>query len=167
MPSASLHIKNKAMYPLASKENVLDVTDVTESTCHDDDDDGPMQKVSSIHQLVNQERTKQNLKPLKRSRPLDFMAQKVVCRIAEQDDGSKGQIPMPALQKYLNSGWVGQNVGTGQTVADMHQEAMETGTNSCDMILHKHFKAFGIATATNAKTGTMYMVHIFRGKKNT
>lgn len=130
------------------------------------DEEGQIKEVPSIHQLVNQERAKVNLKPMKRSRQLDLMAQKVAARIAEKDDGTKGQIPMESLQRYFKSGWVGQNIEAGNTIQEMHHNSMKNGSNSRDMILNKKFKAFGVATATNGKSGNLYMVQVFRGKRD-
>ena len=164
--SSSSSNKNNTS-PLVSKKNILlhqDETEVSETTesCYEE---GPIIETTAIHDLVNHERTSRSLKVLKRSRPLDLMAQKVVNRIADKDDGTIGQIPMASLQKYLHSGWVGQTVETGKTVVAMHRSTMVDGTCSRDMILNKQFKAFGVATAQNETTGNMYMVQIFRGKK--
>ena len=144
----------------------MDETEITEATDFTEFD-APIVEVKSVHQLINNARAEKSLKPLKRSRALDSLAQKVVDQVAKQDDGTKGVLPIKTVQRYLNSGWVGQNVEVGSNVYDMYQESMSEGSDSREMILSKHFKVFGVATAKNAKSGSLYMIQIFRGKKNT
>lgn len=150
-------------FSLVEKNIPVDETEVTESSY----DSAVFEVVPvSAFDLINADRVAANLKPIKSSVPLDKLAQKLVNRIAELEDVGKALVPMKTLQFLMKSGYVAQNVAEGFTLKDMHNDLMDEGLGSRNNVLSKTFKACGVATAKNEASGKIYMVQLFRGKKN-
>eukprot|EP00977_Amphora_coffeiformis_P016013 scaffold4849_cov153-Amphora_coffeaeformis.AAC.9 len=126
-----------------------------------------IEECTSMDQLVNHARSAENLKPLKRDKALDNLAQRIANLLGKTDDPSACLVDPKQLQRVLKSGFVAQNIEVGKTVLDMHEASMKKGSNSNKMILSKDYRYMGYATAQSKSAPSFtYCVQLFRGKRN-
>jgi len=116
------------------------------------------------HVLVNQERSKRNLKPYIRSPFLDSLAKKHAEQMASESKVRHSVKSIDELRFKLGGAeHVAENVQVGESIVDMHDATMGRYGNhnkvSCQNILG-NFEQFGMATA-KGKDGQLYMCQLF------
>lgn len=143
---------------------------------------------SSNHILVNQERNRRFVAPLRRLPLLDLLARLHAEQLAaeeqeqEQQEGLGQQYtrrrqkgPQEALrhvnadalrwaldQNHLRYTRLGENVAKGTSVRGIHNDMMATLSNR-NNIVDRRFTHMGMGTAVGRRTGQLYLCQIFRG----
>jgi uncharacterized protein YkwD len=117
---------------------------------------------SSNHILVNQERSRRTMAPLRRMVELDELARIHAEQIAQE--GELRHVEPDALRYALTNipyRRLGENVAKGENIRAIHNNMMSTLSNK-NNIIDRRFTHFGIGTALG-KDGELYLCQIFRG----
>jgi hypothetical protein len=111
------------------------------------------------HVLVNRERVRFFLPPLRRSPVLDDLARKQAAVLAEKQllEPSKKTV----LEVHLAAKTVGENILCGSNVESMHQRIMHELPSHKRRILSLRYNEMGMGTAKSSD-GKLYMVQYFR-----
>ena len=145
-------------------EKDVDPTDTTDRS----DDSLHIEECKSMDHLINNARIAAKVKPLKRDKSLDKLAQRIANLLSKTDDPSSALVDPKQLQKVLKSGFVAQNIEVGKTILEMHEASMKKGSNSSSkIILSKDYRYLGYATAQSKSAPTFtYSVQLFRGQRS-
>lgn len=116
---------------------------------------------ASNHIMVNQERTRRTIAPLVRMRELDAIAREHAERMASKDSLFHST-PIDLAAKFNRpSRRLGENVGKGATIREIHQSMMKIRSDK-NNILDRRYTHMGMATAQSSD-GTIYLCQVFRG----
>lgn len=132
-------------------------------------DDEPSQEQihGDEHNIVNQSRMQQNLKPLHRSADLCALALAHAQSMARRQAVYYSVTSVPALQKQLGSKHVGENVQRGISIKQIHHDSMSMAQKNSFIrrnILSTSFDEMGMSTVIG-KDGIMYLCQVFRSSK--
>ena len=119
--------------------------------------------LSSNHLLINDERLKRAMAPLKRSAYLDEIARSQAKAMADADElfhSSPDDLCDVITAHSDSSSRVGQNVARGASVAAIHRNMIRESLADRNNILDRRFLAMGIGTAKSANN-TLYICQIF------
>ena len=118
--------------------------------------------------MVNSERTKRTIPAVKRCAKLDEVARwhaQVMARECNvrHSDAKELQAKLVEQQAATTSQHLGENVGCGTTIRDIHCAMMENTTGDARNITDRRYTEMGMATARCPSTGELYLCQIFRG----
>ena len=119
--------------------------------------------LTSNHLLINDERLKRVMAPLKRSAHLDELARAQARAMAEADSlfFSNPDELCDAIAGHCESSTrVGQNVARGASVLAIHKNMIRESLADRNNILDRRFLAMGVGTAKSANN-TLFVCQIF------
>lgn len=118
--------------------------------------------IVSNHVMINSERTKRAIAPLKRIRALDEMARAQAKIMAEESqlfhsnhDELLEELGAQAIIR------VGENVAKGADLRAIHKKMMKNSLADSNNLLDRRFTCMGVGTAKGSD-GTLYLCQIFR-----
>jgi hypothetical protein len=116
---------------------------------------------ASNHVMINSERTKKYIPPLKRNRDMDEIAREQA-RLMAADNMLFHADPADLMDLFEKQVCrrIGENVTRGSNLHDIHQAMMDTVADR-NNILDSRFTCMGIGTA-KAVDGTLYLCQLFR-----
>lgn len=115
------------------------------------------------HVLVNRERNVHGRPQLQRSPALDRLAQLMAREAVKRNDMSAILVEHRELQATLGNIHVAQVISVGDSIHDMHQQAMQFDPEARKAILSEQHKQFGMGTARCPGSQGIVMVQLFRG----
>mmetsp|Transcript_21938 Transcript_21938/g.46282 ORF Transcript_21938/g.46282 Transcript_21938/m.46282 type:complete len:341 (+) Transcript_21938:110-1132(+) len=128
-------------------------------------------KYASVHIMINAERAKRNIPPMRRERHMDQIAREQAKLMAEEKTLFHIDTPnelrsrlreMDRVSKELpNFQRMGMNIGKGKTIAEIHRFMMAALAER-NNIQDKRFHSMGMGTYI-AENEVIYMCHIFGG----
>ena len=113
------------------------------------------------HVMINNERTRKQVPPLKRVRDLDEIAREHAASMATK--GELSHKNPSEIQERLEEGLtrrLGSNVVRGSNISGIHKNMMQSLSDK-NNILDRRFTCVGLGTA-KADDGTLYLCQIFR-----
>jgi uncharacterized protein YkwD len=113
---------------------------------------------ASNHVLINNERTKRTMVPLRRSRTMDEVAREHASQMAKEQ--SLFHADPATLEEKIGAKRVGANVGKGSSVNDIHKYMMTSSVSDKNNVIDRRFVSMGVGTA-KAADGTLYLCQIF------
>lgn len=121
--------------------------------------------LASNHVLINNERIKRFVAPLKRMRTLDELARSHARLMAEEaqlfhSDREELYHKVFDEEQMMDGHRIGENVTKGKSVAAIHHFMMQSLSDKNNM-LDRRFTWMGVGTA-KASDGTLYLCQIFR-----
>jgi hypothetical protein len=116
---------------------------------------------SNNHIMVNSERTKLSIPPLRRFPELDELAREHAALMAGANELSHSDPAHINARFTRHCRRLGENVTSGSDLQDIHIGMMDSLADK-NNILDRHFTSLGIGTSV-ASDGTLYLCQIFRG----
>ena len=116
---------------------------------------------ASNHVMINSERTKRRMVPLKRNRAMDDIARQHASQMAKaQTLFHADQTDLLSNENVAAKTRVGSNVGRGSSVVRIHKQMMNYSVPDKNNIIDRRFVSMGVGTAI-ASDGTLYLCQIF------
>lgn len=119
--------------------------------------------IASNHVMINNERTRLNIAPLKRAPSLDEVAREHAKKMAQANElfHSDPEKLQEDLVGEESGRRIGENVTKGTNLHAIHAMMMKTSLPDKNNILDRRYKDMGVGTA-KAADGTLYLCQIFR-----
>lgn len=115
---------------------------------------------SNNHIMVNAERAKRCAPALKRMRDLDAAARWHAEKMAAANEVFHANADKLLSMLETPSDYLGENVGRGKSIQEIHEEMMENKSDVYNMS-DRRYREMGMATA-KGKDGNLYLCQIFR-----
>ena len=113
------------------------------------------------YKLIDVERIKNKMPPLRRSENLHHLARLHAANMASKKKVLHSVASVSELQTLLNASLVGENIQRGSCVAKMHAIAMKELDINAGNVLGDEFREYGVAIS-QGKDGMNYLCQYFR-----
>ena len=117
---------------------------------------------AACHLMVNSERNLHSRPKLQRCPALDRLAQLMAQEAVKRNDVHVILVEHGELQATLGRMHVAQVVAMGESIQDMHRDAMHFDENARNAILSLKHKEFGMGTARYPDGDSIVMVQLYR-----